>query len=563
MNAKKRTLRMTANVILALYLLFLPFLMRFLPDYEVVALSVVLLAGCVSALLMGWKGGRATVTVADVLVFLQLLWACLSSVFVRRCEVDALGAYGWVAMCLLYGACRGMRRAEVFLLYAALALSGAVQGGWALLQKGGWLVEAGAEFPVTGGFGNPGPLGGYLAVAFVASLSCLEQTKKSVGKAVFLIVLLPIGAALVATDSRAAWLSVLMASACWGWKVLPVEARSWGKKWYVQLMVAGMFVGMLLGLYHYKKVSADVRLLIWRAGMEMFADAPLWGHGVASFPMKYMDYQGAWLERHPDSRFCVLADNNVQAFNEPLSLACEQGIVGCLLVAGLIAMALSGTRSGFRPVLLALGVFSCFSYPTDSLALKMFFPMLLGTLSCRRVWLAFALCRKSAVAVGFCLLWLSAVAAVPVVQHYRTAFRQLEDETAKQCALPYHQKYMSRYAKCLLERGEEETFCRVVGSGSFPFMTSVLCCDLGMAYHRCGEAWRAEKALWRAYWMVPPKILPRFCLFRLYRDLGRKEDAKSMAEEILSLDVRQKGTVYLEARTEVLRYLEETGGGLR
>lgn len=68
---------------------------------------------------------------------------------------------------------------------------------------------------------------------------------------------------------------------------------------------------------------------------------------------------------------------------------------------------------------------------------------------------------------------------------------------------------------------------------------------------------QAEETLVRAYKMVPPKILPRLCLLRLYRELGRNEDAKRMAEEILSLEVKQKGTVYLEARTEASLFLKE------
>ncbi len=51
-------MRIAANVILALYLLFLPLLAMLLPDYEVIAWSVFLLVGSLCAFLSGW-GGRS------------------------------------------------------------------------------------------------------------------------------------------------------------------------------------------------------------------------------------------------------------------------------------------------------------------------------------------------------------------------------------------------------------------------------------------------------------------------------------------------------------------------
>ncbi|WP_294629643.1 O-antigen ligase [uncultured Bacteroides sp.] len=351
---------------------------------------------------VGWKVGAVTVT--DLFVLLALLWACASVVFLRHGKVDALYPYGWVAMLLLYGVCSRMNRAGILGLYMALVLSGTVQAVWALLQKNGFYTDVAAEFVVTGSFGNPGPLGGYLAVAFAAALGCLREVNNRASKAWLLTVLLPISAALVVTDSRAAWLSALAAAVFAAWSVLPDALRC--RKWYVWFAVSAVVAGILFGCYHYKKTSADVRLLVWMAGVEMVADAPWCGHGVGSFPMQYMDYQGEWLAQHPGSRFHALADNNMQAFCEPLSLLCEQGVVGGVLAAVLVTMALSGTRfRHYSPVLLALGIFSCFSYPTDVFALKMLFPMLIGTLSCRRVLFTFTPDRRLS-AVVCCLLLL-------------------------------------------------------------------------------------------------------------------------------------------------------------
>lgn len=73
-------------------------------------------------------------------------------------------------------------------------------------------------------------------------------------------------------------------------------------------------------------------MLIWTVGVEMLAEAPLCGHGTGSFAKEYMEYQARYFERHPDSVYASLSDNNTQAFNELLTVLCEQGVIGGLLI---------------------------------------------------------------------------------------------------------------------------------------------------------------------------------------------------------------------------------------
>lgn len=49
---------------------------------------------------------------------------------------------------------------------ALLIIAGAVEAGWALLQVFGLLPSHHALYPMTGSFGNPGPLSGLLAMVF-------------------------------------------------------------------------------------------------------------------------------------------------------------------------------------------------------------------------------------------------------------------------------------------------------------------------------------------------------------------------------------------------------------
>ncbi len=63
----------------------------------------------------------------------------------------------------------------------------------------------------------------------------------------------------------------------------------------------------------------------------MIKDKPIVGHGIGAFEAHYMEYQASYFERHPDSKYTMLADNVKHPFNEFLLVGVQLGVGDGLL----------------------------------------------------------------------------------------------------------------------------------------------------------------------------------------------------------------------------------------
>ena len=100
-----------------------------------------------------------------------------------------------------------------------------------------------------------------------------------------------------------------------------------------QKVLVGIVLAILLsGLYFMKKDSANGRLLIWRCSWEMIKEKPFFGYGQGGFKANYMNFQARCFEKHPDSKYALLADNTSRPFNEYIGLLVNHGLVGFLLL---------------------------------------------------------------------------------------------------------------------------------------------------------------------------------------------------------------------------------------
>ena len=67
----------------------------------------------------------------------------------------------------------------------------------------------------------------------------------------------------------------------------------------------------------------------------------------------------------------------------------------------------------------------------------------------------------------------------------------------------------------------------------------------------------AEYYLTQARWMVPGYILPRYYLFRLYWETGKREKAKVLGNEILNEQFKKEGSVAMEVKHYIKECLDE------
>ena len=318
------------------------------------------LAGVVAAL-----GGRLRCSRLGAVVGVALFagWGYGFAAGYLGGQALACGVSLWLVLLVAEGSAGKVSYRDV---YFVVALSLGVEAAVGLGQFAGWW-HSGSSFRVTGTFDNPAGLAAYAAVCFPCALHFLRSPRwgaRAYGGAVALLAV----AAVVASGSRAGMAALAAAGVLWGWQAWGRQARR-ARWWLAGMAVAGILAGVWL--YHWKKDSADGRLLVWRCTWEMMADAPVAGHAPGSFQAKYMGYQAAFLERHAGGRQGWLADNVKHPFNEYLKVGAECGIAGLAALAVVLWWLWRRwrrSRGERQPLFLGVaGVAVCglFSYPLN------------------------------------------------------------------------------------------------------------------------------------------------------------------------------------------------------
>lgn len=179
----------------------------------------------------------------------------------------------------------------------------------------------------------------------------IEQLSFLAIKYLALITIIAILLVLPAARSRAAWLGAIA-----GVVYLALHKYNIGQKlkrrshqtfklfkhsykirnWILYTIVAIMLTAGSLTLYHFKKDSADGRMLIWTVTSNIIKDYPIFGVGQDMFKAHYMDYQADYFNNNPNSKYEMVADDNRYVFNEFLNTWTENGIIGLLLIGGLL-----------------------------------------------------------------------------------------------------------------------------------------------------------------------------------------------------------------------------------
>lgn len=471
----------------------------------------------------------------------------------------------WLPLALVYILIRSISKKER--VFGIIVIVGVLQATWAIGQRIGYLESNHSLFAITSLLGNPGQLGGFQAVAFVSALLLLterfnQRREKESPKYCFRVfslsgALLLIAYSLYLADSRAALIAVIAGSIVLFQEPLIRIFRKW--KW-VYFPAILLIAGMALAIYGYRRESADARLLIWRVSGDMIAQKPLCGHGIGSFNNKYMLYQAHYFTQHPGSDLMMVADNVAHPYNEFLHILIEQGIIGLLLFIALVALTfITATKKKRLAPLVALLLFSCFSYPADVFWLLIFFPLLFACIESKTIYTA-SLRLWGLIAIP--VLLLIGIISFQEMQFYRETDKNIRilstkyDKTAADY-LSNHFDMLSRFrsfnTQFILwmshypEIVDERKFRNIM-----PDCENW--CDIGDYYASRKDFDRAESYYHGASQMIPTRLKPNYQLWQLYLEKGDSLAAKQIANRLLSQPLKIENTFTLRAKATVKRY---------
>lgn len=518
-----------------------------------------------------------TVTWEDVLFFICIVYATIR----MPRPIDMTLCIKLVAVTGIW--CYGRLNANADFQDAVarwMIVSGLCMSAIGLLQGLGVLKSFHSDFIVTGTFGNPGPFGGYLAMTTTLLFSYMLQEKRSsVTKKFLFLCFMMMVLALLLSDSRsaccAAGVSILLYLAI----KYPLKKRLIKLGVAVLLTVVVPAIAMLL--YYYRPGSVDARILIWRVCGEIIAQAPFMGVGTGRFAAFYMSAQAEYLMTAIETVRYRAADNQF-AYNEMLTILCEQGVLGLFWNLVFWGVVISGLKFSFklsdRNILLfpvvALLVFAQFSYPLNIWSFVCLLPFMqavgLGQghvlcwkmpgslrIYCRRLLLIiFSGVCIVFLFIGFVLRWESQM----WMNDYSVFATSSERPgTVRDWYIRHDPYLLACCADMALLRTDYKLALDYMECLRHYAWAAQWNIKLGECYEEIGDTLRAVECYKTASQMMPGLMYPVFTEFNLYRKENKKEEALSLAHKMINFHPQIENRKTERMRREASFYIRTEG----
>ena len=414
-----------------------------------------------------------------------------------------------------------------------LILAGTVEAVWGLLQVYGYEPSNHSLYALTGSFYNPGPYSGFLAMCLPLALHEWLEGKRA-WKHLALVALVLMLVVLPSGMSRSAWLAGALASGyVWTMHYPKVIARYW------KVFLAGGVLLILLGIgaYHWKKDSADGRLLMWKIA---FTEVPATlGVGWENVAGAYGEAQERYFRQGkgtPQEERVAGAPEYV--FNEYLQVGIAWGVPVASAIEIMIIVLFSwGHRSrqyGVCGGLFSLAVFAFSSYPFQFLEFILAFLALLVAcaLGHRKLWER----------------WLALVLGIGLGV-YLSANRPTKNA-----------RRMFEQAHALHKAGEWQASTDLLKETMKVSSDAMVLNIIGKNFQAMGQPKVAEHWFVRSTHRLPNRIYPYYLLAKLYAehpDVFSKEKLEWAVRMVLEKEAKVESTAIRQMREEVKKMLEE------
>lgn len=310
-------------------------------------LIICLVLSCLSVMaLRKKKCVKLSMTLPDILFALYVVWA-----FVRLFTSDTDSVHNlyfseFLACVIWYYALRFFFSVPIHKdwlkqIYFILMAFGYIQFIFCALQLAGIIPSFSPISPVSGTFNNTSKLCIYLTcmLPLVVQTGLMSHVTTSTGKLVrvaSIFYVLGWIALVLAMGSRTSILSGFIGMCVFIFFKTGLARYLKGNvgKLLLSTAILLLMCTLVVLLMHYKKDSANGRLLIWKVAGSGIREAPLQGHGFNAFQTKYEDYQAAYFQQQYNQKESMIADNMIVAMNDYIETAFNLGVVGLLLYIG-------------------------------------------------------------------------------------------------------------------------------------------------------------------------------------------------------------------------------------
>lgn len=431
-----------------------------------------------------------------------------------------------------------------------------------LLQKWHCISSNHSWFEVTGTFGNPGPLGGFLGILCAGVINVIYRRRgiNEVRTLAWILIGVLLMYGVIASDSRSSLLAAFTGGVViFIRRIVYLIQENRIKRVVVECFSTFMILSTVsVILYCLKPDSADGRLLVWLNTLLLILDNPIWGWGTGGWTANYMLYQADFFASYPQSPFIMLADNVAYPYNEILHIGAEHGLLGMALFIWLVVESFRVRPSNclsesLRISFWAFIVFSLFSYSFDVFQLTAMFAFLTASLELRPV---FYIRIPSYIRKVSFLIVITILSCISV--HFYGLYKKAWHDPELFPYFQYNPEIMYMYVQ--KETIPDSMKSYMLSRASFLFPDSEIYCMLGDESMNMGNLDKAEIFYRKAIDMVPSRITPRYKLFKLYISRGDTILAVSLGRIVLSLKPKVESTKTLRMKGEIKDFLQDSIG---
>jgi O-antigen ligase len=420
-----------------------------------------------------------------------------------------------------------------------------------------------------------------LSAQLVFGLAFLVTHSKKTNRVIFITLFLLFFLSFVLfllSQGRAGWLGFIAGGCYLVIKLTPHKIP--GNR--VIIMTSLIFIALIYIAFAFKPASSKGRLLIYKVSATIFKDHWLVGTGPGNFKHVYNQYQSTYFMKHGlGDNDAMLADNTIYAFNEPLEILIEYGLIGFLFFLTALGMLINRAvkimrQQAYGIIAAAIGI----SIFVSSLFFYSFhiFPVLVLFLFCAAVLDSYA---PPFMIPGNCSKFISyflIIGAVIIAIFFWIIFAyRLKANEAKEWSLAGNQQkaldiyeaiYRSPvaesqinylYARELYNMGKSTAALSVIHSVKALFPTNDVYMLSGKISESLGMFSQAERDYLRSIYMVPKRMEPRFLLYSYY--LSRKDtvNAINWARDIQGMPVKVESRRANNIKKEIRSFLDSVG----
>lgn len=510
----------------------------------------------------------------DIAVLLFLLYMLIQPLYIMGLDSYQSNAYNYISYITIYLFVRVFYHTPNF--YKCLIIGILVLAIFNVILAGLQFFHLAAITNrlnlVTGLFVNPGQLGGFLAC--VTPLLLMIKTDKIWLlwiKGLMLFIFITV---LILSASRSSWLAILIPLFIYYYPKFKNIGTKY--KWIIvslSVVIAGLFAVLL---YQINPDSIQGRILIWKISLQMFFDAPIFGHGLGAVNAYYNQYQSIYFALSPATiAEKMLAGTVYSTFNEYLRILIEGGLVGLLLFGIIIVQIFRNLKDldyHLFPMALSicsLFIFSLFSYPFSVETNCLIFFVLLALISSNikegRIINLFRGLPFLALP-AYIYLIISTYLTIEAIHAWKKV-SPLWDYNEYQALCKYKEiekqlsdnwSFMYNYGSELSRRGYSVDAviileqCRKIGNNV------MVNNQLGQAYEHIGHYKQAEEYYLQSTYMVPSMLSQKYALFKLYEKTGSWDQYLRTAEEIeqtpVKVNSREAWLIKKETQSSILKY---------